>query len=62
MRDAEVQEQSRKSQRIRQPPKYHKDFDTNLIAALSAGHLPFEVPRSYKEVVNSNDEWKEVIK
>lgn len=61
LRDVKMQEQSRRSQRIKQPPKYLEDFDINFIAALLAGHLPFEVPRTYKEVINSNDRWKEAI-
>lgn len=53
LRDVEII--LRRSQRRRNPPKYLEDFDTNLMAALSAGHLPSEVPNIYKESIESED-------
>lgn len=58
LRDAEVT--LRRSQRRRNQLKYLENFDTNLMAALSAGHLPSEVPNTYKESIES-EEWKKAI-
>ncbi|CAH0393367.1 unnamed protein product [Bemisia tabaci] len=48
--------------RVLKLPKKLEDYELNLIAALTAGCLPSEVPHSYQEAISSDEDWTTAIK
>lgn len=62
----EEENMNRRSSRRSQLPRYLEDYDmnevdeVNLVAALSAGNLPSEVPQSFDEAV-ADKGWKQAI-
>ena len=54
-------ESLRRSDRVRRPPKKLDDYETGLMAALSTGYLPSELPSSYKAAIKANDGWDAAI-
>lgn len=52
-------ENSKRPQRKRQPPLRFEDYDTELIAALSAGAMSGEIPENYETALEKG--WKKAI-